>query len=499
MEILEFKKLDLSEYKSLGDFDIKRIDKNILIIYKDHKYGLLSLDGKIIKNPIFKSIGKFEDNLACVQYDDTPEFGVIDETGNAILTSIYKFNIDGKYIVYDALYYENNYTIFDKRGNLLFSNINDHINDYSNDLFIRRTYDSFYYYDVIDVNNKKITSIKKYYDRKTLYSKGILVYKNKGNINVIDPTTHKIRKFKCQSLQIINSNRYLILNKNNLWQIIDNNGKVIKDIQIGKDLKVINHEIILKSANNINYYSGFINKSLDSIDIKFDTCKIVSENRMIISSDNKYALIDFSGKFLIPYSDYKIKYDNNSNCYILNKDHKYIVLSEELDKIFECNKEDLKVITKDLFLVKDSKVLLVNANNEVLKEFNDNIDDIDIYTKGELINISTKSGHSLITKNKIELISEVDDDIVIIDENKVAVNNCIIDLNKEFISLKINYIVKFDLFGKEFIRKFENIKEKDLFINKIVEIEKEYYNKVKELKNDTINSINNASVKVKRK
>ena len=93
----------------------------------------------------------------------------------------------------------------------------------------------------------------------------------------------------------------------------------------------------------------------------------------------------------------------------------------------------------------------------------------------------------------------MDDDIVIIDENKVAVNNCIIDLNKEFISLKINYIVKFDLFGKEFIRKFENIKEKDLFINKIVDIEKEYYNKVKELKNDAINSINNASVKVKRK
>ena len=220
---------------------------------------------------------------------------------------------------------------------------------------------------------------------------------------------------------------------------------------------------------------------------------------MIISSDNKYALIDFSGKFLIPYTDYKIKYDNNSNCYILNKDNKYIVLSEELDKVFECNKEDLKVITKDLFLVKDSKVLLVNANNEVLKEFNDNIDDIDIYTKGNLINISTKNIHTLITKNKIELIPEVDDDIVIIDENKVAVNNCIIDLNKEFISLKINYIVKFDLFGKEFIRKFENIKEKDLFINKIVDIEKEYYNKVKELKNDAINSINNASVKVKRK
>ena len=56
MEILEFKKLDLSEYKSLGDFDIKRIDKNILIIYKDHKYGLLSLDGKIIKKPTFANI-----------------------------------------------------------------------------------------------------------------------------------------------------------------------------------------------------------------------------------------------------------------------------------------------------------------------------------------------------------------------------------------------------------------------------------------------------------
>ena len=74
MEILEFKKLDLSEYKPLGDFDIKRIDKNILIIYKDHQYGLLSLDGKIIKNPIFKNISKFDDNLACVKYDDTPEY-----------------------------------------------------------------------------------------------------------------------------------------------------------------------------------------------------------------------------------------------------------------------------------------------------------------------------------------------------------------------------------------------------------------------------------------
>ena len=127
------------------------------------------------------------------------------------------------------------------------------------------------------------------------------------------------------------------------------------------------------------------------------------------------------------------------------------------------------MITKDLFLVKDSKVLLVNANNEVLKTFNDEINDIKIIAKGNLISINTKNIHTLITKNKVELIPEIDDDIVIIDENRIAVNNCIINLNNEFINLKVNYIVKFDLFGKEFIRKFENIKEKDLFINKIVE------------------------------
>ena len=496
MEILEFKKLDLSEYKPLGDFDIKRIDKNILIIYKDHKYGLLSLDGKIIKKPTFANIEDFKDELALVQYCEPPEFGVINSNGDEILISHFKFTIEDKYIVEEALWHENKYTIFYKDGKKLFHNIDN----YYEDLFIIRKYGSFNYYDVIDVNNKKITSIRKHYDKETLQKKGILKYNSKDNINVIEPITHKIRKFKCKDLKIINSNRYLQLNKNNLWQIIDSKGKVIKDIDSNIILEIDKYEIILKRDNN--NYLGFIKQTPENIettDIIFDSYEIVSDNRIIICSKNNYALLDLSGNLLIPYTDYKITYDYNSNCYILNKNNKYIVLTEELDKIYECDKEDLKVITKDLFLVKDSKVLLVNANNEVLKTFNDEINDIKIIAKGNLISINTKNIHTLITKNKVELIPEIDDDIVIIDENKVAVNNCIIDLNKEFISLKNNYIVKFDLFGKEFIRKFENIKEKDLFINKIVDIEKEYYNKVKELKNDTINSINNASVKVKRK
>ena len=496
MEILEFKKLDLSEYKSLGDFDIKRIDKNILIIYKDHKYGLLSLDGKIIKKPTFANIEDFKDELALVQYCEPPEFGVINSNGDEILISPFKFTIEDKYIVEEALWHENKYTIFYKDGKKLFHNIDN----YYEDLFIIRKYGSFNYYDVIDVNNKKITSIRKHYDKETLQKKGILKYNSKDNINVIEPITHKIRKFKCKDLKIINSNRYLQLNKNNLWQIIDSKGKVIKDIDSNIILEIDKYEIILKRDNN--NYLGFIKQTPENIettDIIFDSYEIVSNNRIIICSKNNYALLDLSGNLLIPYTDYKITYDYNSNCYILNKNNKYIVLTEELDKIYECDNKDLKVISKDLFLIKDNQVLLVNSNNEVLKTFNDEINDIKIIAKGNLISINTKNIHTLITKNKVELIPEIDDDIVIIDENRIAVNNCIINLNNEFINLKVNYIVKISLFEKDIVRKFSSIKDKDLFINHALKMEKEYYNKINQLESDTIDNINNACEKIKRK
>ena len=337
MEILEFKKLDLSEYKSLGDFDIKRIDKNILIIYKDHKYGLLSLDGKIIKKPTFKNIEDFKDELALVQYCEPPEYGIINSNGDEILISPFKFTIEDKYIVEEALWHENKYTIFYKDGKKLFHNIDN----YYEDLFIIRKYGSFNYYDVIDVNNKKITSIRKHYDKETLQKKGILKYNSKDNINVIEPITHKIRKFKCKDLKIINSNRYLQLNKNNLWQIIDSKGKVIKDIDSNIILEIDKYEIILKRDNN--NYLGFIKQTPENIettDIIFDSYEIVSDNRIIICSKNNYTLLDLSGNLLIHYTDYKITYDYNYNCYILNKNNKNIVIKEELEKIYECDNKD---------------------------------------------------------------------------------------------------------------------------------------------------------------
>ena len=66
INIKTFVEVDLDSLNKISDYRVERVDGDLLIIAHDNKYGLAKKDGTIIKEPIYKSIGKFNNSIALV-------------------------------------------------------------------------------------------------------------------------------------------------------------------------------------------------------------------------------------------------------------------------------------------------------------------------------------------------------------------------------------------------------------------------------------------------
>ena len=72
------------------------------------------------------------------------------------------------------------------------------------------------------------------------------------------------------------------------------------------------------------------------------------------------------------------------------------------------------------------------------------------------------------------IIPFVSSDILLMGNNRILVDNCIIDLNDEYVNLKINYELEIECFGRTINKEFKSNDVRDKFISEVEAINRKY-------------------------
>ena len=82
------------------------------------------------------------------------------------------------------------------------------------------------------------------------------------------------------------------------------------------------------------------------------------------------------------------------------------------------------------------------------------------------------------------IIPFVENNILIINDNKILVNNYLIDLKEEYLKLNVNYELEIFAFGNTIIRSFRSKELRDKAIHQISCVTDEYLRKINSILSD---------------
>ena len=500
MHVFEKEFIDVSNCKVLGDYTVIKEENGILVISKDSNYGLANLQGKIIHDIKLKKVLQIKDGLVVVENNKGSSYSVIDEYGNTVISSDNMFEIKNNFIVeITDCYADNGYDIYDKRGNLII----DEIEAYSDSILVRKIEDGFdkLYYELYDLKGKKVIELSSSFNTGAFISLGIIQYRKKNNVYILNDDGTVIKKFKGIDVKIIDDNRYLVYSNLYKWKLIDGNKNTLFKSREHADIDYENKIVMIGDFYELEGFINIDNKYID-FGTTVEKCDVINKDYLLIKYSDYIKVIDLNGNVLISIENLGsniINYNEHYDVYRLRNNHECSILDNKFNTIFKCEAYNIEIITDKLYLVQkqpDSDTLLINSNNKIIHTFKSNISDMNIEIRGNLIKITGKKQIVFDIDGEI-IVPATDDNIVLLSLNRLIINNKLIDLNSEYLDINACYSVSIDLFDKRIIRKFNSIKEKKLFIEEVSKIEKEYSSKIDLIKNDAFDNLEKVYKKVK--
>lgn len=351
-------------------------EKSVLQYKKDGKYGLISLEGKVITKPIYDQISSINYKEGTLLVKQDGNCGAINIKGKVVIKTEYNTITSDNYFNTET---KNNYTGF----------------------IVSKVTDEGYRYGYINYNGKvvlnteynEIDRIVEMEDGKDAY---LVAYKNgqagllKNSKNIIN---HEYESIKYNLL-----NDLFIVQRNSKQGIINKEGKNILNIEYDNILfggiyidaekdgiinvfdlqgnKIENTDIISKmKTDNENYFitvdRNDVYKVIDRdnnviIDNNYSYIEHVSGEYFIVAKDGKNGIIDLTGKSLVDlkYSSiYEIQgtsllqaeISNNKTVSLINK-----------------NMEILKTMDNATVEKKDNYLIMYSENNFVYYDFEGN-------------------------------------------------------------------------------------------------------------------------------
>ena len=337
-------------------------------------------------------------------------------------------------------------------------------------------------YNIYDYNFNKI------YDVDIKYPKfNYLSYKIKDKDN-------NVSTIKGNKIRIIDMDRYLIY-KGKKELIVDGKNNILCEVK-GEELEIIQrYGIVFRKDAKDDSYIGFINQDNEIVDISFINYKIVDDNTIIIGNHNgkyykyringkyyKYRIIDNKGNTKLDKDFNSIKYDNDTNLYVYNCDKLYGVMDNEFNEVISNNYKTIEIIGENVFKIPDGnfRCKLINREEKVIYTYDD-LPNLTIKNIGDLVTITDGNKTTLIDTSGNTIIPFVENSIIIMDNNRILVDNCIIDLNVEYLDLKINYELELECLGYRISKSFSDDLNRDKFIKCINELKDRYSNELNNL------------------
>ena len=322
---------------------------SVLKVYKEGKYGLISIDGKELLNCSYDNINALIGNENSIIIEKDGKVGLVDNSGKNVIDIKYK---QIKKLQDD---YKNGYIIVDENGkygtvdcanNIMLNPNYDEIKSvYENGMYVVKGSKG---YNVIDKSGNIITK-KEYQDIKEIKNDQIIVKEN-NKYGVIKTTGEQIIACSYDDIKFVTNDSYII-NTNNLCGIINSNNEsilenkyiyidYIKDADIidvsedGINSNILNNKFETKLTgiiSEINTEKGYIkirvNDEYKYYNFKFEekTNKEVFPNNTIFldKKDGKYGFVDKDGKIIVDYIYDDATEQNTYGYASVNKDGKW--------------------------------------------------------------------------------------------------------------------------------------------------------------------------------
>lgn len=477
--IKKYCSIDLSNFKKLDKYRVAEKEKNVVII-SDNETNLLGVkytDSNDIINTIYKRISRVNDSMLHV-VDKNDNNLLIDYKGNTIL-NLY----DKQFIVYKNNYikYEqgNHYGILDIDGNYILKCKYKEI-EITKDGFIASNDDSF---GVIDFQGNTIIPFKYF---KINYSDcGLFILTNKKmKTGVKDKYGKKVIKEKYDYVKVINNNMFYFEDGNKGKCIISKDEKIVYKISDKYYPLILEDTIAL-------YEHGKVSKRLlitdnDVIELNCDTVSHSINGIRYMMKELMFYLTDNIGNIISDEYDYAQVKDNT----IYLKKNGVLYYVDENNNIVKYKKkpwDDYKILVKvndDLVIANNEKnTMFIYSNNTII---NTNELYEGGFISGNFIILYKDSYKALYTKDGNCIIPLIEKNIYVVGENKLVINNYVIDLSNEYLNFNFKYHLVIENNKECVVKTFDNTSDRDNYIEEIYEYSKSVNNELDDLNNKVL-------------
>ena len=459
-------------------------------IYVKNYYGncgVINTDGNVIIPFEYSIIFSFKDGF-CVCIRDSKCY-IYDSYKNDFIKTDYEYlNYIGNGYFRTSVYSKNdslNVDIIDSKGNHITSLPTfKTISFNKNNIILRGDKNKYPLYD------KEFNPISKEYEEISDFHNGVAIFKIRCYpefslpyplFGLIDEKGVERVRGKFLSVSFIDDDKYMVVTKRENVRIINSSGKVIRKLNI--------------QSEKIGMFYN---------------------NKAIAHCGYGDGVVDCNGNIIIELKYYNIKRVNDY--FLVEKSHSLFGLYDDCGNIIlECIYSSIDVVAKDLFIVcKDNKTCIVKSNGECIYESKNQIcykapyffvkekDKILVINKnGEMIfskqasSVDFKNNYFVFCNdNKFELcdvlgntlINHCENEIYILDNNKIIANNYLIDMNQEY--LNKTYELKIEYDGVIIFKNFKDKNSRDKYKEYLEQTLLEELNMIRKNKENDINSIN---------
>ena len=327
----------LTEYESVqalpteSTWDGIPFEKSVLKYKKNNKYGLISLENKIITKPIYDSIKAINYKEGMLLVEENAKYGAINIKGKVIIKPEYdQITVDNYY---------NSETMYKASG-----------------FIVKKKAEDSYKYGYINSNGKvlldtqytEISRINEIIDDKNIF---LLVFKN-GQAGIVK-NNKTILNYEYEDISYNAYNNMFVIQRNAKSGIADIKGKIIIQPE---------YDSIMFGGIYINAVK---NNEITILDLQGN--KIENNNiyaKLPTSNNNYYITIDKDEIYRVVDREDNVKIDNNYTYIEHIKDEYFIVYKDGKNGIIDLSGKsiaDLKY--NSIFKIAGTEIIQANINN----------------------------------------------------------------------------------------------------------------------------------------
>ena len=393
--ILQFEK----EYTEYPFKDQITIDSELLKIeyypFSDSSglFGYTDSIGKWLIEPTYDDAGFFYNGIAGVEQNG--KLGLINKKNEQIVDFIFdEIETDKELFVVSS---NDHLGIINRNGDFIFDTIFEDIS-ILDEGFICAQKDSLYAF--YDRNGKPLT--QEVYDDVLNFKNGVCPVSINGQKGLLNKDMKLLIPCMYEGVYIYSDSTFITINKDELRQLRNANGKLINDSLFQEIHPLVNGFAICVKDNRIGYLNR---KGVQIIDnmyeafIDYDLLGNFNNGRAVVSKGKKFGIIDTTGQFVLKPTHDFIK--SVGRYYGIQKKDKWTLINSSFETISDNDFESINMLrNKSLLIENDGRYGVMDQElNVIIECLYTSISEID-----DFLIISGEEGDALFDYSGSEII-----------------------------------------------------------------------------------------------